>query len=89
MTMIKRSGIGLFAPTETGVALVACHRDLPVRLLDNCLIYDSDGQSFPAGDYACMNQCQVWLKKLLLILQADTADKPKSKHIATAPDLIS
>jgi hypothetical protein len=75
MTGIKHAAVGLFLLTITASGLAAknCPDNLPVQLLEDCLIYDSEGEFFPAGDYAYMAQYQEWLKTQ----QPKTAADPK------------
>ena len=56
--------------TASGLALADCPGNLPTQLLEDCLIYDAEGESFPADDYAHMDEYQAWLK----------AQEPKSQR---------
>ena len=89
MTRIKQAEVGLFifSITASGVALADCPHTMPVQLLEDCLIYQNEGESFPADDYAHMDQYQEWLKTQQAKLQTNTATEPKIKNIATAPML--
>jgi hypothetical protein len=34
---------------------------MPVKLLEDCIVYEGAGDSFPTSDYAYMDQYQGWL----------------------------
>jgi len=46
-------------------ALADCHKTMPSRLLQDCIVYESagSGPSFPAEDYAHMDLYTDWLKE--------------------------
>jgi hypothetical protein len=64
MIPIRHAAVGLFSLTITasGLAMADCPKNLPTQLLEDCLIYNSEGESFPADDYAHMDEYQAWLK---------------------------
>jgi len=86
MTRIKHAEVGLFifSIIASGVALAECPHTMPEQLLEDCLIYQNEGESFPADDYAHMDQYQEWLKTQQAKLQPNTAAEPKTKNIVTA-----
>jgi len=55
-------GVYVFTLVSGGVALADCPRSMPTQLLEDCLIYDSEGETFPADDYAHMDEYQAWIK---------------------------
>jgi hypothetical protein len=64
MMKIKHAVIGIYVFTmgSGGVAVADCPHNLPTQLLKDCLIYDSEEESFPSDDYAHMDEYQTWLK---------------------------
>jgi hypothetical protein len=60
----KRIEVGLFvfATMASGWALADCPNTMPEQLLNDCIVYEGAGSSFPTSDYAHMDQCQDWLK---------------------------
>jgi hypothetical protein len=64
MNMTKKVAVGLFISTITasGLALANCPDSMPVQLLEDCIVYEGAGSSFPTSDYAYMDQYQDWLK---------------------------
>jgi hypothetical protein len=91
MPRIKHTAVGLFFFTMTagGVVLADCPHNLPTQLLEDCLIYNSEGESFPASDYAHMDQYQAWLKTQQPKSQPDTVTAPESKNMTAARKLIN
>jgi hypothetical protein len=74
MMKIKHAAVGLYVFTMGlgGIALADCPVNLPAKLLQDCLIYDSEGESFPADDYAYMDEYQAWLKTQTRETQSNT-----------------
>jgi hypothetical protein len=64
MNMTKKAAVGLFISTITasGLAIADCSNSMPEQLLDDCIVYEGSGESFPTSDYAYMDQYQDWLK---------------------------
>ena len=64
MMKIKHAAVGIyiFTMVSGGVVLADCPHNLPEKLLEDCLINDSEGEPFPADDYAYMDEYQIWLK---------------------------
>ena len=67
--------------TASGLALADCPGNLPTQLLEDCLIYDSEGESFPADDYAHMDEYQAWLKA------HPQQSQPSNPNVASRMDL--
>ena len=64
MEIIKHAQAGLFLLTITasGLALANCPESMPVQLLEDCIVYEGAGDSFPTSDYAKMALYQEWVK---------------------------
>jgi hypothetical protein len=90
MMKIKRAvaGIQVFTMVSGGVALADCPHNMPTQLLEDCLIYDSEGESFPSDDYAHMDEYHAWLKTQQPTSPPDAASGSVAKNVATAPKLI-
>ena len=63
MKMTKHAGIALFLFTITasGLAMADCPNAMPVQLLEDCIVYEDAGHSFPTSDYAHMDLYQNWI----------------------------
>ena len=63
MTRIKHTAVGLFvsAITASGLALADCPNTMPEQLLNDCIVFEGAGSSFPTSDYAHMDQYKDWL----------------------------
>ena len=74
-------GLFLFTTTASGLALANCPGSMPEQLLNDCIVYEGAGSSFPTSDYAHMDQYQDWLKtqQPLAITQPITAATPTMK----------
>lgn len=83
MEMMKRAQIGLFvfAITVSGLVLAECPDTMSEQLLEDCVVYEGAGSSFPTSDYAHMDQYQDWLKthQPLAVSQPTAATSPKNK----------
>ena len=80
MEIMKHAqGIFLFAITASGLALANCPGSMPEQLLEDCIVYEGAGSSFPTSDYAHMDQYHDWLKtqQPLAKTQPITAATPK------------
>ena len=45
----------------TGSLVMAdCSNTMPEKLLEDCIVYEGAGTSFPPGDYAHMDQYKDW-----------------------------
>ena len=86
MMKIRRVAVGLyvFMTGSGGLALADCPHNLPEKLLEDCLIYDTEGETFPADDYAHMDEYQAWLKKQDSEGQSKTAHTVAKKMTAAA-----
>ena len=64
MKMIKYAEVSLaiFIVTSSGVALADCPNTMPEQLLNDCIVYEGAGNSFPTSDYAHMAMYQDWMK---------------------------
>ena len=76
-----QAGLLLVAITARGLVLATCPGSMPEQLLEDCIVYEGAGASFPTSDYAHMDQYQVWLKtqQPLAISQPTTAAMPLAK----------
>jgi len=83
MEMMKCAEVGLFLFTITasGLALANCPGSMPEQLLNDCIVYEGAGSSFPTSDYAYMDHYQDWLntQRPLAITQPITAATPTMK----------
>ena len=52
----------VLAITASGLALANCPDSLPEQLLEDCIVYEGAGSSFPTSDYAYMDLYNDWLK---------------------------
>jgi hypothetical protein len=61
---MTKAQVGLFVLTTTasGLALANCPDTMPVQLLEDCIVYEGAGSSFPTSDYARMDEYQIWFK---------------------------
>ena len=87
---IKHAVVGIYVFTMglSGMALADCPDNLPTQLLQDCLIYDSEGESFPADDYAYLDEYQAWLKTQQPTSTSNAAPRSVAKNTATAPKQI-
>jgi len=63
--MSKEVRVGLFlCGIVTGsLALADCPDSMPSQLLQDCIVYEGAGSTFPTGDYAHMDLYNNWMKK--------------------------
>jgi len=63
MKMTKQAEVVLliFTSTASGLAITDCPNNLPVQLLENCIVYEDAGHSFPPNDYMNMDIYQNWV----------------------------
>jgi len=57
--LMKKSGnIGLLVLiiTGSGLSLADCPNSMPQQLLQDCIVYESAGTTFPGSDYAYMDE---------------------------------
>jgi len=52
----------VFTLTISGLSLADCPNTMPAQLLEDCIVNESAGHSFPPSDYVYMDQYQDWLK---------------------------
>ena len=64
MEIMKHAQVGffLFTITASGLGLANCPGSMPEQLLEDCIVYEGAGYSFPTSDYAHMDQYQEWMK---------------------------
>jgi hypothetical protein len=62
--MNKKVRVGLFLCgfVTSGLTVADCHDSMTEQLLNDCIVYESAGSSFPTSDYAHMDQYQDLLK---------------------------
>jgi hypothetical protein len=82
--MKKCGSIGLLVVTTaaSGLSLADCPNTLPLQLLEDCIVSEGAGQSFPPGDYVYMDQYQDWQKtqrqlQPIVISNPKASAKPK------------
>jgi hypothetical protein len=63
-------GVLLGGMVTSGTALADCPSDMPTQLLEDCIVYEGAGTSFPSSDYAHMDLYQEWLKTRASSLEA-------------------
>jgi hypothetical protein len=63
-------GVFLGGMVTSGAALADCPSDMPIKLLEDCIVYEGAGTSFPSSDYAHMDLYQEWLKTRASSLEA-------------------
>jgi len=63
MKMTKQAEVGLFIFTITasGLAMADCPNAMPEQLLQDCIVYEGAGYSFPPADYMNMDIYQNWV----------------------------
>ena len=57
-----RVGLFLCGVVTGSLAIADCPNTLPEQLLEDCLVYEGAGASFPTSDYAHMDLYNNWLK---------------------------
>ena len=74
-------GLFVFAITASGLVSANCPGSMPEQLLNDCIVYEGAGSSFPTSDYAHMEQYQDWMKtqQSPTITQPTTAATPTIK----------
>jgi hypothetical protein len=60
-TKYAEVGLFLFAITTSGLASADCPGAMPQQLLEDCIVYEGAGTSFPTSDYAHMDLYNAWL----------------------------
>ncbi len=63
MKMTKQAEVGLFIFTITasGLAMADCQNAMPQQLLEDCIVYEGAGTSFPTSDYAHIDLYTNWM----------------------------
>jgi hypothetical protein len=63
--MDKKVPIGLFlcGIASGSLALADCPDTMPSQLLQDCIVYEGAGSTFPTEDYAHMDLYNEWLRK--------------------------
>jgi hypothetical protein len=64
MEMVKHAQVCLivFTITASGLALADCPTTMPNQLLQDCIVSEGAGYSFPTNEYAHLDQYRDWLK---------------------------
>ena len=57
-----RIGLFLCGVVTSSLAMADCPNTLPEQLLEDCVVYEGAGASFPTSDYAHMDLYNNWLK---------------------------
>ena len=62
--MKKKVRVGLFlcGCITSSLAMADCPNTMPENLLEDCIIYEGAGTSFPPSDYAHMDMYHKWQK---------------------------
>jgi len=64
MEIMKHAqGIFLFAITASGLVLADCLDTMPSQLLQDCIVYEGAGSTFPTEDYAQLDLYNEWSRK--------------------------
>jgi hypothetical protein len=58
-----RAGLFLCGILTSSLALADCPDTMPPRLLQDCIVYEGAGSTFPTRDYAHMDLYNDWLKE--------------------------
>lgn len=78
MKTMKRAQIGIFvsAITASGLALADCPQEMPLQLLQDCIVYEGAGSNFPSDDYAYLDMYNKWLagQRKMIVKKAGSAD---------------
>jgi len=67
-------GTFVFAITAGGSAVANCPGSMPQQLLEDCIVYEGAGSSFPTDDYAHMDVYNSWLKEQKLTAKHQQAE---------------
>ena len=61
--MKKYGNIGLLVLiiTGSGLSLADCPNSMPQQLLQDCIVYEGAGTTFPSSDYAYMDEYIDWI----------------------------
>jgi hypothetical protein len=62
MNKTVRAGMFLCSFAASGLAMADCINAMPEQLIEDCIVYEGAGTSFPPSDYAHMDQYQDWMK---------------------------
>jgi hypothetical protein len=75
---MKCTQIGIFvsAITASGLALADCPENMPLQLLQDCIVYEGAGSNFPSDDYAYLNLYNDWLaeQRKMIVKKTGPAD---------------
>ncbi len=63
--MNKEAGVGFFlcGIVTSSLALAECPKTMPEQLLQDCIVYEGAGSTFPTKDYAYMDLYNKWLRQ--------------------------
>ena len=62
MKICGRVGLLVVALTASGLSLADCPKTMPLQLLEDCIVNENAGHSFPPSDYGHMDLYREWLK---------------------------
>ena len=62
MNKIVLGGMFLCGIVANSLAVADCINTMPEKLMEDCIVYEGAGTSFPPSDYAHMHQYQDWMK---------------------------
>lgn len=62
MKTFAQIAFGVNAIAASNLVMADCPRDLPKQLLEDCVVYEGSGSTFPTNDYAYIDEYQKWLK---------------------------
>jgi hypothetical protein len=81
LTKHAETGLFLFAITASGLAVADCPPSMPEQLLEDCIVYEGAGSTFPTSDYAYMDRYRNWLQtqQPTVMAQPTTAATPARK----------
>jgi len=65
MKKFAQIGLGVCTIAASNLLMADCPRNMPEQLLEDCIVYEGSGSSFPTSDYAHMDEYRKWLKKQL------------------------
>ena len=61
MNMTIRAGTFLCGILVSSLVMAGCPNTMPVKLLEDCIVYENAGHSFPPSDYVYMAMYKDWL----------------------------
>ena len=73
------AGLFLSGIAASSLVVADCANTMPGQLMEDCIVYEGAGTSFPPSDYAHMKQYQEWLKMQQTIDQTQVLSKSGTK----------